>query len=158
MNEPEDEVEPRSDAALSQHDPMLLEREVKTVHMMTHGTEFGSQDVARAAVRGILNIVEIPLILEGFKARGMKLELESYGVFCEAVTQSTVRFPSVEDTTSWSISDSSLPFLDICVSISGDRLANNIQYKPTNSRSYLDYTSSHLASCKHSILFSQFLH
>eukprot|EP00061_Rhincodon_typus_P005689 g25515.t1 len=55
-----------------------------------------------------------------------------------------------------SISDSSLPFLNISVSISGDRLATNIHCKPTNSHSYLDYTSSHPASCKDSFPFSQF--
>eukprot|EP00061_Rhincodon_typus_P006901 g28011.t1 len=57
----------------------------------------------------------------------------------------------------WSISDSSPPFFNMSVSISGDRLATDIHYKPPDSRSYLDYTSSHPASCKDSIPFSQFL-
>eukprot|EP00061_Rhincodon_typus_P001320 g14435.t1 len=61
-------------------------------------------------------------------------------------------------TFTWSISDSSLHFLAISVSISGDRLATNIHYKPSDSHSYLDYTSSYPASCKDSILFSQFLY
>eukprot|EP00061_Rhincodon_typus_P004948 g23791.t1 len=61
-------------------------------------------------------------------------------------------------TFNWTISDSSLPFLDISVSISGDRLVTNIHDKPTDSHSYLDYTSSHPTSCKDSIPFSQFLH
>eukprot|EP00061_Rhincodon_typus_P018233 g47332.t1 len=39
-------------------------------------------------------------------------------------------------TFTWSISDSSLPFLDISVSIYGNRLATNIHYKPTDSHSY----------------------
>eukprot|EP00061_Rhincodon_typus_P001539 g15060.t1 len=56
------------------------------------------------------------------------------------------------------ISDSFLPFLDISVSISGDRLATNIHHKPTDSHSYLDYTSSHAASHKDSIPLSQILH
>eukprot|EP00061_Rhincodon_typus_P002551 g17866.t1 len=60
-------------------------------------------------------------------------------------------------TFAWSISDSSLPFLNISVSISEDILATNIQYKPTDSHSYLDSTSSHPASCEDSIPFSQFL-
>eukprot|EP00061_Rhincodon_typus_P007691 g29643.t1 len=60
-------------------------------------------------------------------------------------------------TFTWSICDSCLPFLNISVSISGDRLPTNIHYKPTDSHSYLDYTSSYLASCKDSIPFSQFL-
>eukprot|EP00061_Rhincodon_typus_P004036 g21600.t1 len=55
------------------------------------------------------------------------------------------------------ISDSSLPFLNISVSISGDRPATNIHYKPTVSHSYLDYTSSHPASSKDFIPVSQFL-
>eukprot|EP00061_Rhincodon_typus_P016476 g44718.t1 len=42
-------------------------------------------------------------------------------------------------TFTWSTSDFSLPFLDISVSISGNRLATNIHYKPTDSHSYLDY-------------------
>eukprot|EP00061_Rhincodon_typus_P011074 g35831.t1 len=51
-NEPEDEMELRSGATLSQRDAMLLERKVESVHVMLHGTECGSQDVARAAVCG----------------------------------------------------------------------------------------------------------
>eukprot|EP00061_Rhincodon_typus_P006068 g26308.t1 len=47
-------------------------------------------------------------------------------------------------TFTWSISDSSLPFLDISVSISGDRLATNIHYKATDSHSYLDSTAHSL--------------
>eukprot|EP00061_Rhincodon_typus_P002331 g17250.t1 len=42
----------------------------------------------------------------------------------------------------WTISDTSLSFLDLSVSISGDHLETNIYFKPTNSHSYLDYTSS----------------
>ncbi|XP_059840443.1 uncharacterized protein LOC132402015 isoform X1 [Hypanus sabinus] len=58
----------------------------------------------------------------------------------------------------WSISDTSLPFLDLSVSISGDGLSTDIKYKPTDSHSYLDYSSSHPVSCKNAISFSQFLH
>eukprot|EP00061_Rhincodon_typus_P006112 g26406.t1 len=43
----------------------------------------------------------------------------------------------------WTISDTSLSFLDLSVSISGDCLKTNIYFKPTDSHSYLDYTSSH---------------
>eukprot|EP00061_Rhincodon_typus_P018576 g47797.t1 len=46
-------------------------------------------------------------------------------------------------TFTWSISDSSLPFLYISVPISGDRLATDIYCKPIDSHSYLDYTSSY---------------
>eukprot|EP00061_Rhincodon_typus_P003771 g20928.t1 len=61
-------------------------------------------------------------------------------------------------TFTWSISDSSLSFFDISVSISGDRLATNIHIKLIDSDSYLDRTFSHPASCKGTIPFSQFLH
>eukprot|EP00061_Rhincodon_typus_P017619 g46392.t1 len=43
----------------------------------------------------------------------------------------------------WIISDTSLHFLDLSVSICGDRLKTDIYFKPTDSHSYLDYTSSH---------------
>eukprot|EP00061_Rhincodon_typus_P003578 g20434.t1 len=36
-------------------------------------------------------------------------------------------------------------------------MATNTHYKPTDSHSYLDYTSAHLASCKDAISFPQFL-
>eukprot|EP00061_Rhincodon_typus_P000161 g10733.t1 len=42
----------------------------------------------------------------------------------------------------WTISDSSLPFLDLFISISGNHLSTDIYFKPTDSHSYLDYTSS----------------
>ncbi|XP_059820754.1 uncharacterized protein LOC132391500 isoform X1 [Hypanus sabinus] len=57
----------------------------------------------------------------------------------------------------WSISDTSLPFLDLSVSTSGDGLSTDIYYKPTDSHSYLDYSSSHPVSCKNAIPSSQFL-
>ena len=57
----------------------------------------------------------------------------------------------------WFISDTSLPFLDLSVSISGDSLSTDFYYKPTDSHSYLDYSSSHPVSCKNAIPFSQFL-
>eukprot|EP00061_Rhincodon_typus_P007856 g29962.t1 len=55
-------------------------------------------------------------------------------------------------TFTWSISDPSLPLLHISVS-----LATNIHYKPTDSQSYVDCTSSRHASCKDTIRFSQLL-
>eukprot|EP00061_Rhincodon_typus_P001841 g15931.t1 len=43
------------------------------------------------------------------------------------------------------ISDTSLSFLDLSlsISISGNCLETDIYFKPTDSHSYLDYTSSH---------------
>eukprot|EP00061_Rhincodon_typus_P003882 g21207.t1 len=58
----------------------------------------------------------------------------------------------------WTISKASLSFVDLSVSISDDRLETGIYFKPTDSHSYLDYTSSHPPSCKNVIHHSQFLH
>ena len=57
----------------------------------------------------------------------------------------------------WEISETSVPFLDILVSISGNRLFTYVFDKPTNSHSYLLYSYSHPNLTKRSILFSQFL-
>ena len=54
----------------------------------------------------------------------------------------------------WEISETSLAFLDIKVSISGNVLCT---YKPTDSHSYLLYSSSHPSHVKNSIPYSQFL-
>eukprot|EP00061_Rhincodon_typus_P004252 g22125.t1 len=55
------------------------------------------------------------------------------------------------------ISDNSVSFLDLCVSISGDHLETDNYFKPTDSHSYLVYTSSHSPSCKNAIPYSQIL-
>eukprot|EP00061_Rhincodon_typus_P017372 g46045.t1 len=57
----------------------------------------------------------------------------------------------------WIISDTSLSFLDLSGSISGDRLEADIYFKPTDSRSYQDTIPSHPPSCKNVIPYSQFL-
>eukprot|EP00061_Rhincodon_typus_P005513 g25108.t1 len=57
----------------------------------------------------------------------------------------------------WTITDTSLSFLDLSVSLSGDQLETDIYFKPTNSHSYLDYTSSYSPFCKNAIPYSQFL-
>eukprot|EP00061_Rhincodon_typus_P018767 g48076.t1 len=58
---------------------------------------------------------------------------------------------------SWIISDASLSFLDLSVSIYGDRVETNIYFKPTDSHSYRDYTSSHPPYYKNAIPYSQFI-
>eukprot|EP00061_Rhincodon_typus_P003596 g20477.t1 len=58
----------------------------------------------------------------------------------------------------WTISDTSLSFLDVSVSISGDHLETDNYFKPTDSHSYLEYNFSHPPSCKNAIPYSQFLH
>ena len=57
----------------------------------------------------------------------------------------------------WEISDTSLAFLDIKVSIEGNGLCNSEHYKPTDCHSYLLHLSSHPSDVKNSIPYSQFL-
>ena len=56
----------------------------------------------------------------------------------------------------WEISETSISFLDIIVSINGNRLCS-VSYKPTDSHNYLLYSSSHPNHTKRAIPFSQFL-
>ena len=60
-------------------------------------------------------------------------------------------------TYTWEISETSLAFLDIKVSISGNGLCTSVHYKPTDSHSYLLHSSSHPSHVKNSIPYSQFL-
>ena len=57
----------------------------------------------------------------------------------------------------WEISETSVSFLDILVSINGNLLSTSVFYKPTDSHSYLLFSSSHPNHTKRSIPFSQFL-
>ena len=57
----------------------------------------------------------------------------------------------------WKISDTSLAFLDIKLSIEGNGLCTSVHYKPTDSHSYLLYSSSHPSHVKNSIPYSQLL-
>ena len=57
----------------------------------------------------------------------------------------------------WEISETSVSFLDILISINGSRLTTSVFYKPTDSHSYLLFSSSHPNHTKRSIPFSQFL-
>jgi hypothetical protein len=59
----------------------------------------------------------------------------------------------------FNISDQSLSFLDLQVSISSHSpsISTSVHYKPTDSHSYLLFSSSHPQSTKCSIPFSQFL-
>ena len=65
--------------------------------------------------------------------------------------------PSIKFT--YEVSTSSLPFLDILISVNVDanKLATSVFYKPTDSHAYLNYASSHPQSTKDSIPYSQFL-
>ena len=57
----------------------------------------------------------------------------------------------------WEISDISIAFMDIKVSIEGNGLCIGVHYKPTYSHSYLLFSSSHPSHVKNSIPYSQFL-
>ena len=54
-----------------------------------------------------------------------------------------------------SITEESLPLLDILLSISNDRISTSIFYKPTDAHCLLKYESSHPKKCKDSIPYSQ---
>ena len=54
----------------------------------------------------------------------------------------------------WEIKETSVSFLDILVSINGNRLTTSVFYKPTDSHSYLLYSSSHPNHTKQVIPFS----
>ena len=63
--------------------------------------------------------------------------------------------PSLKFT--WAISDDKLPFLDLYLTPSPNRLITTFYYKETDSHSYLNYSSSHPVGCNNSIPYSQFL-
>ena len=63
--------------------------------------------------------------------------------------------PALKHT--WEISDTSLAFLDIKISIEGSGLCTSVYYKPTDSHSYLWYSSSQPAHVMNFIPFSEFL-
>ena len=54
----------------------------------------------------------------------------------------------------WEISETSFAFLDIKVSISGNGLCTSVHCKPTDSHSYLLYSSSHPSYVKNFIPYS----
>ena len=57
----------------------------------------------------------------------------------------------------WEISETCVLFLDISVSINGDALVTSVSYKPTDSPSYILFSSSHPNHTKQSTPYSQFL-
>ena len=80
---------------------------------------------------------------------GSREEIEDFATYVNGF------HPSLNFT--WVISDVQLPFLDLCLKPTPDRLLTSIYYKETDTHSYLNYTSSHPARCKNSIPYSQFL-
>ena len=56
----------------------------------------------------------------------------------------------------WEISETSVTFLDVNISVQDNKLATSVHYKPTDSHSYLLYSSSHPSHVKDSIPYSQF--
>ena len=57
----------------------------------------------------------------------------------------------------WEISETSLTFLEIKLSIEGNGLCTSVRYKATDSHSYLLYSSSHPSHVKNAIPYFQFL-
>ena len=57
----------------------------------------------------------------------------------------------------WEISENSLVFLDIKISINDNGLSTSVHYKPTDSHNYLLHSSSHPQHVKNAIPFSQLL-
>ena len=57
----------------------------------------------------------------------------------------------------WEISETSVTFLDINISVQDNKLATSVHFKPTDSHSYLLYSSSHPSHVKDSVPYSQFL-
>ena len=57
----------------------------------------------------------------------------------------------------WEISETSVIFLDINISVQDNNLATSVHYKPTDSHSYLLYSSFHPSHVKDSIPYSKFL-
>ena len=53
------------------------------------------------------------------------------------------------------ITEDSLPFLDLRLTIKDDTISTTIYYKETDAHSFLDYGSSHPKKCKDSIPYSQ---
>ena len=96
-----------------------------------------------------------------YQYNGPKPELYRYIDDCIGATSSTREdlnqfitaansfHPALKYT--WEISDTSLAFLDIKVSIEGNGLCTSVHYKPTDSHSYLLYSSSHPSHGKNSI-------
>ena len=73
------------------------------------------------------------------------------------ITAVNLFHPALKYKLTWEISDTSLAFLDIKVSIEGNGLCTSVHYKPTDSHNYLLYSSSHPSHVKNSIPYSQFL-
>ena len=57
----------------------------------------------------------------------------------------------------WNISDNSLECLDVLMTLTPAGISTSVHYKPTDSHSYLHYSSHHPQKCKDGIPFSQFL-
>ena len=55
----------------------------------------------------------------------------------------------------YNVSDKEVEFLDIKLSVSGERLATSVYYKDNDSHSYLRYGSSHQRSCKNSVFATE---
>ena len=76
-------------------------------------------------------------------------ELKDFISFCNNF-HPTIKFTS-------EISGKSVNFLDMTISLNATNIGTTVFYKPTDSHSYLLYSSSHPPACKNAIPFSQLL-
>lgn len=63
-------------------------------------------------------------------------------------------YPALQFTST--ISELELPFLDIKLSINGDKQQTSVHFKETDTYKYLHYSSLHSDHCKGAIPYSQF--
>ena len=63
--------------------------------------------------------------------------------------------PALQFTST--ITETELPFLDINLHISDDKIQTSVYYKETDTHNYLHFSSFHPDHCKRSIAYSQFL-
>ena len=80
---------------------------------------------------------------------GARQDLEDFIEFCSAYHLSL--------KYTFEMSESSVSFLDLCLSIPDARIATPIHYNPSDTHSYFYYCSSHPPHCKKAIPCSQFL-
>ena len=99
----------------------------------------------------------IPLLYRRFIDDCFGIAVGALQVLMDFINFVSSFHPSIKFTHE--VSSTSLPFLDIHVSIdpTSNQLSTSVFYKQTDSHSYLNYTSCHPPSTKSSIPYSQFL-
>nr|XP_054772091.1 uncharacterized protein LOC129280060 [Lytechinus pictus] len=94
-----------------------------------------------------------PLLLRRYIDDYLGIAVSSKDEVMEFIDRLGNMHPSVQLTNE--VSDASVAFLDLKVTIEGSGITTSVHYKPTDSHAYLNYASSHPPACKNSIPFSQ---